>query len=167
MTPAAFALGVLLGNATWCRADPLVDCTDRVEALASTLRTAAERHNVPWSFVFAVAWVETRWNPWAVGPRGSRGIMQIHPVHGCRSPFLCSESYREWCRTEPAACQEPIAEYGARVLARMRERCGSWRAALRRYNTGRCKHTRAGERYRKRIRDAAADFRRAAGRPQA
>lgn len=160
----ALVLAALAGKPNWCTRDRFYECEDRIPALAGLMTEAAERFELDPTWLVAMAWVETRWNPWAVGPRGSKGVLQIHPVHGCVDPFLCSEPMREWCRTEADGCQRPIVMFAAGLLARKIERCGNVRRALGWYNRGRCggarKYVRAVVEARKRF---APDARRGRG----
>jgi soluble lytic murein transglycosylase-like protein len=48
-------------------------------AATAALRQAAVRHDVSPSLVEAVAWQESRWNQYALSPKGARGVMQLMP----------------------------------------------------------------------------------------
>ena len=133
-----FALAVLATQPTWCTRDVYRSCEGRVHALAAVFEDVGRARGLDPALLAAIAWVETRWHPWAVGSAGSRGAMQVHPIHGCFDPFACSESWREWCRTEADGCQRPVIDYAAGVLQRMIAKCGSVEDALGRYRTGRC-----------------------------
>lgn len=149
---AEFAFAVLANNYTWCSQDEFRTCDDRITALSKVFEDVGERYSIPPHILASISWHETRWNPWAVGPAGSRGSMQIHPLHGCPTLFLCSESYREWCRVDADGCQTPVVEYAADLLLRMVNLCGSLRGGLSRYNSGSCYR---GDKYAIRVLDTA------------
>lgn len=50
---------------------------------AAYIREAAETHGVDMDLVRAIIKVESDFNPWAVSPKGARGLMQIMPEN-CR-----------------------------------------------------------------------------------
>jgi len=48
--------------------------------IAVALENAARTHGVPVALLRAVAWVESRFNPRAVSPKGAQGLMQLMPA---------------------------------------------------------------------------------------
>lgn len=84
-------------------------------ALAPAAVAAAEAHGHDPRLLLAVAYVESRWTPGAVGSRGELGAWQTLPRYGDGS-----------------------ADAAGRILARWRARAGGdVRVALRAYNAGR------------------------------
>jgi len=121
------------GDTGWDR------CQRRVEAFVQYFQEAAERHGVdPW-LLAAMAVRESGLNPYAVGPVGEVGIMQLHPLGvGRRVRFGRDPHFRTRCRRLPGACQSEVVDLGAQHLARAIQRCGSVLDGLGAYNSGRC-----------------------------
>lgn len=65
--------------------------TERIASFASYIRTSAARYGISDRLISAIIWVESRFDPRAVSPRGARGLMQLMPgtaaVLGVRDPF--------------------------------------------------------------------------------
>jgi hypothetical protein len=126
-------------------------CERRLSQFAHYLVDASQAHGIdPW-LMAAMALKESGLNPFAKGPAGELGILQIHPKRrdALHVRFIRDEWYRLRCRREPGACQREIVDHAARVLARSVEMCGGdIKGALGLYNTGRCGGSRA---YAKRI----------------
>ncbi|PWU25629.1 MAG: hypothetical protein C5B48_00380 [Candidatus Rokuibacteriota bacterium] len=55
------------------------ESTRTAPAFAREIRETAERHRVSVALVEAVIRVESAFNPWAVSPKGARGLMQLMP----------------------------------------------------------------------------------------
>ena len=93
----------------------------------------------PW-LLAAVAWHESRFNPFAESNQGAFGVLQMlrrsRWSHGL--PFVRQRWYRERCRRELGSCQRPIVERSVYWLKRSIDHCGSVQAGLRMYNSGRC-----------------------------
>ncbi len=94
-------------------------------AVSSALTSAASSAGLAADLVFAVAWVESRYNPDVVSPVGAMGLMQIMPAlatkYNVADPFDPSENARA----------------GAAYLARLIKRYeGDVRKALAAYNWG-------------------------------
>lgn len=92
--------------------------------IASIIAHAAERTGVPLPLAYAVAWVESRYDPAAESHAGALGLFQLMPrtaeSMGVRDP------------TDPAQS----ARAGLSYLAAMFRRFGTWPAALAAYNWG-------------------------------
>lgn len=88
------------------------------------LDAAAQKYGIPEALVRAVAYVESRWNPQAKSGVGAVGIMQIMPG--------TAEGLGVKDRTDP----KQSAEGGAKLLAALYKRAGSWPVAIAAYNWG-------------------------------
>jgi hypothetical protein len=94
----------------------------------------------PW-LLAAMAFRESGLNPFAVGTRGEKGILQLHPKNRRAKEvrFVQDESYRTRCQRQPGACQREVVERAAFILASSLGKCGGdLEQALGMYNTGRC-----------------------------
>lgn len=94
-------------------------------SLARVIRETADRYGVPERLVLAVIRTESGFNPWAVSPKGARGLMQLMPqtanVLGVRNVFDPAENI----------------DGGVRHLRALMERFGhDLRLALAAYNAG-------------------------------
>lgn len=116
-------------------------CEARIEAFTNYMLDAAEQYNLnPW-LLAAVAYNESRFNPFAVGPVGERGIFQLHPrsKRGRKAKFVKRAWYRKRCIKEIGNCQEDIVFMAADHLRSAIDKCdGSLVGGLSMYNTGRC-----------------------------
>jgi len=133
-------------------------CDARLNAFATYLVESGARHGVDPLLLSAMAFRESSLNPFATGAtRSEGGIMQINP---CRSDVppevrifigpcptstqdrerreLRSRLFRRRCEREIGACQQPIVDYAARLLASCISRCGSVASGLTAYNGGGC-----------------------------
>lgn len=153
--PAAKRLKkAILGNLCHCRRNAdgklvvLKSCTkahggceSRIEAFVNYILDAARQYNLnPW-LLAAVAYNESRFNPFVVGPVGERGIFQLHPrsKRGRKAKFVNRALYRKRCVKEIGNCQKNIVFMGADHLRSAIDKCGGDLAAgLSMYNTGRC-----------------------------
>lgn len=120
-------------------------CAQRIWLFAGYIIDAATEYNLnPWMLA-AMAYNESRFNPFAVGPIkgtiGSMGILQLHPKskRGRKSLFIRNRNYRNRCKHIPGNCQEEIVFKGADHVASAIKKCdGSLALGLSMYNTGRC-----------------------------
>jgi len=116
-------------------------CQERIETLTGYILDTAERYDLnPW-LMAGVAFNESRFNPFAVGPTvGSRGIFQINPKtrRGRRIKFIRNERYRKRCKRTPGNCQQEIVNAGGAMLRGFIKKCGGLAAGLSMYNAGRC-----------------------------
>ena len=92
--------------------------------IAQALSDAAAAHGVPLDLLTAVAWIESRYNPRAVSPKGAVGLMQLMPATARGLGVLDREN--------------PVSSAlaGAQYLARQHARFGDWIRALGAYNWG-------------------------------
>ena len=116
-------------------------CDARLAEFARYLVEAGDQYGLdPWVLA-AMAYRESGLNPFAVGTRGEKGILQLHPknrrVQDVR--FVQDERYRARCQQQAGACQREVVERAAFILASSLTKCGGdLRQALGMYNTGRC-----------------------------
>lgn len=93
----------------------------------------------PW-LIAAVAWHESRFNPFAESSEGAVGIIQLLR----RSPwsrgvsFVHQRWFRQRCINQIGSCQLDVIERGVYWLNRAVQECGSINSGLRMYNSGRC-----------------------------
>jgi len=119
-------------------------CESRVAAFAQMIFEAAERHGIDPFVLAAIAMRESALDPGAIGATGEAGIVQLHPRGvGARVRFVNDAQYRSLCVRRPAACQGPVLDRGAELLARCVAQCGTLEAGLGMYNSGECDPRRA------------------------
>lgn len=116
-------------------------CDARLAEFARYLNDAGEQYALdPW-LLAAMAYRESGLNPFAVGMRGEKGILQLHPKNrrAQNVRFVQDEKYRARCQHEAGACQREVVERAALILASSLQKCsGDLEQALGMYNTGRC-----------------------------
>lgn len=88
-----------------------------------TAKSVARRHGIPEDLFLRLVQQESGWNPNAVSHKGAIGLAQLMPATA-RS-----------LRVNPRNPKENL-EGGARYLAQMYRKFGSWRLALAAYNAG-------------------------------
>ena len=98
------------------------DGSYRGEFLAMA-KAAARKHGVPEDMFLRLVQQESGWNAGAVSPKGAMGLAQLMPGTATRLGV-------------DAADPQQNLEGGARYLAMMYDRFGSWRLALAAYNAG-------------------------------
>jgi len=106
----------------------------QVASLSRLITNLSRRYSLsPW-LILAVIKVESRFQPWAVSPKGALGLMQIMPETG---NWLSGLSQIEW--KGPMSLFEPETNVtlGIRYLAFLRDRYrGDVKAFLSAYNAG-------------------------------
>jgi hypothetical protein len=116
-------------------------CRQRIEALAGYILDTADKYELnPW-LMAAVAYNESKFHPFAVGPTvGSMGVFQINPKtrRGKRLRFITNPLYRNRCRRVIGNCQQKIVDAGGAMLRGSIDKCNGLAAGLSMYNTGRC-----------------------------
>jgi soluble lytic murein transglycosylase-like protein len=103
------------------------------DALAATLLDASRAHQLPAAFVIAVIEVESRFDPYAVSPKGALGLMQVLPATGAEVARRARIPWRG-----PRTLFDPHANVriGVAYLRELVDRYASVRAALAAYNWG-------------------------------
>ena len=86
-------------------------------------KSAARKHGIPEDLFLRLVQQESGWNQGAVSPKGATGLAQLMPGTAANLGVDA---------TDP----EQNLEGGARYLAMMYKRFGSWRLALAAYNAG-------------------------------
>ena len=86
-------------------------------------KAAARKHGVPEDLFLRLVQQESGWNHGAVSSKGAMGLAQLMPGTAARLGVDASDP-------------EQNLEGGARYLAMMYSRFGSWRLALAAYNAG-------------------------------
>jgi hypothetical protein len=95
------------------------------ESIHAFIREAAAAYGVDPALVRAMVWVESRYDPYAVSPRGARGLMQ-----------LTSDTAREVGVTNPFDARQNVFG-GVKYLSRLIKRHdGDLALALASYNAG-------------------------------
>jgi hypothetical protein len=116
-------------------------CDARLAEFSRYLLESGAQYGLdPWVLA-AMAFRESGLNPFAVGTRGEKGILQLHPKNRRAQSvrFVQDESYRARCQTQAGACQREVVERAAFILASSLTKCGGdLEQALGMYNTGRC-----------------------------
>lgn len=107
-------------------------------AYVATVEREAARHKVPAKLIAAIVMRESRWDTFAIGAAGERGIAQILPA-----------TARELCPFEARLLHwpQPALSCLARILRWHKRRCGTWLAAASAYNGSRkvCGTTNYGQ----------------------
>lgn len=116
-------------------------CDTRLAEFSRYLLEAGEQYGIDAWLLAAMAFRESGLNPFAVGTRGEKGILQLHPKNRRAKDvrFVQDASYWARCQRTPGACQREVVERAAFILASSLGKCGGdLEQALGMYNTGRC-----------------------------
>jgi len=94
--------------------------------IGQQLSAAAKKYGIPENILKAVAWQESTWNAKALSFDGQhgKGVMQI------------DDRYHNFAKTNDVFDSAKNIDYGAKYLADLYKKTGSWSAALKRYNGG-------------------------------
>ena len=106
------------------------DELSRIERVQPYVHAAAREHGLPPDIVNGIIWVESRFQPRALGKKGPRGLMQIMPRTGRE---LASQLGREYAPFDPDFNITAGSCYFARMVSRYD---GNVRLALAAYNIG-------------------------------
>lgn len=138
-----------------CR-ESQVGCASRLKALALFFHLAGREHGVDPFLLAAMAFEETRGNPWAEGKGGELGVMQLHRANArgrAMRKRLRDKRERRRCERAWGECQLGVIRAGAETLAAFQARCTAkgmaedlagytgavaLSEALTGYNTGKC-----------------------------
>lgn len=92
-------------------------------AYLEVAKAAARKHGVPEDLFLRLVQQESGWNPHAVSHAGATGLAQLMPATAARLGVDAKDPHQN-------------LDGGARYLAMMYARFGSWRLALAAYNAG-------------------------------
>ncbi len=94
----------------------------------SLIQQSFESEGVPFELV--LGWVESRFEPEAVSPKGARGVWQLMPATARQYGLEVSE------KRDERSYLLPSTHVAARYLADLNRRFGDWQLALAAYNAG-------------------------------
>ncbi len=108
---------------------------ESVRQWCSLITRYAGEHGLPADLVAAVIWQESGGKPQAISRSGAVGLMQIMPRDGIAATFMCINGPCFSGRPSSDQLRDPEfnVQYGTRMLARLLERNGSLRDALKAY----------------------------------
>jgi hypothetical protein len=94
--------------------------------IGTMLDAASEKYGIPPNILKAVAWQESGWKPDALSFDGQhgKGVMQI------------DDRFHQFARTQDVFDPKKNIDYGAKYLASLKDKYGSWNEALHHYNGG-------------------------------
>ncbi len=122
-----------------CRAAPK-GCEKRIKALISYIYTSCKKHDLNPYLAAAVAWKESRFNPFALSQTNDVGTFQINRyspwAKGVR--FIKDRRFRRSCRNKVGACQQLLIDRAVKLLRDSIDHCNGIRSGLGMYNTGKC-----------------------------
>lgn len=136
-----------------CRTAP-GGCAVHVLAISGYIVEAARKNELDPYLLAAVAWKESRFVAYATGDVKERGVFQIHPKTRSNFEFLANPA----CEKKQGQCQQEVVDYGAQLLVRYSDRCGSLDGGLSAWNTGRCE-SETGAKYAASVRRTAKALR--------
>ncbi|MGD9092851.1 MAG: transglycosylase SLT domain-containing protein [Anaerolineales bacterium] len=99
------------------------------------ITTYAEAHKLPPNLIAAVIWQESGGKPEAYSKSGAVGLMQVMPKDGIAASFMCVNGPCFSNRPSIAELVDPEfnVKYGTKMLARLNNRHGNLREALKAY----------------------------------
>jgi soluble lytic murein transglycosylase-like protein len=95
----------------------------------------AEQHGLSADLIAALIWLESGGDQVAYSRSGAVGLMQVMPRDGIASSFMCKNGPCFTDRPTTAELQDPEfnISFGTRMLAKLLQRSGSMREALKNY----------------------------------
>jgi len=108
---------------------------ESVRQWCSIITRMAQDQGLPPDLIAAVIWQESGGDPQAVSHSGAVGLMQVMPRDGTASSFTCVNGPCFSGRPHSDQLRDPEfnVQYGASMLARLFERHGNLRDALKAY----------------------------------
>jgi len=120
----------------FCREDKI--CVYSVMEYAKYIfQYAIEFDLDPW-LIAAIALHESNYNAFAIGKKGEKGLMQLHPNSpwGKKSKFVKNKQYWKYCKNVIGHCQWEVIGIAAETLKGHLRAFGELEKALSAYNTG-------------------------------
>ena len=131
--PAALPAEALAAVRTELEARRTGLASEELDALARTIVSEAQHHQLDVALVMAVMHVESRFNSFAVSPVGALGIMQIMPATG---EELAMQHGVRWMGQQTLFDPHVNVKLGVAYLKKLAERYGNVSTALAAYNWG-------------------------------
>lgn len=99
------------------------------------ITTFAEQYKLPPNLIAALIWQESGGKPQAYSKSGAVGLMQVMPSDGIAATFMCVNGPCFTNRPTIEELEDPVfnVKYGTRMLARLIDRHGDIREALKAY----------------------------------
>lgn len=108
---------------------------ERVRQWCGVITRMAQAEGLPADLIAAVIWQESGGDPQAISRSGAVGLMQVMPRDGTAASFTCVNGPCFSGRPHSDQLRDPEfnVEYGTQMLARLFERHGNLRDALKAY----------------------------------
>jgi soluble lytic murein transglycosylase-like protein len=108
---------------------------ERVRQWCGVITRMAQAEGLPANLIAAVIWQESGGDPQAISRSGAVGLMQVMPRDGKAASFACVNGPCFSGRPHSDQLRDPEfnIEYGTQMLARLIERYGNLRDALKAY----------------------------------
>lgn len=116
-------------------------CVERINNLTNLILETAKKTNIDPFFIAAMAYHESRFNPFAESPKRARGIMQVNSrnKHARKHQFFRNKKYWKQCKKIKGNCQQEVMDAAMEIFfSSLRECSNNTAAALSMYNTGKC-----------------------------
>jgi soluble lytic murein transglycosylase-like protein len=116
-----------------CKVSPAFP--ESVRQWCGVITRVAQGEGLPADLIAAVIWQESGGDPQAISRSGAVGLMQVMPRDGTASSFTCVNGPCFSSRPHSDQLRDPEfnVEYGTQMLARLFERHGNLRDALKAY----------------------------------
>jgi soluble lytic murein transglycosylase-like protein len=108
---------------------------ERVRQWCGVITRMAQAEGLPADLIAAVIWQESGGDPQAISRSGAVGLMQVMPRDGTAASFTCVNGPCFSGRPHSGQLRDPEfnVEYGTQMLAKLFERHGNLRDALKAY----------------------------------